>query len=408
MPISVAIMSGTALVASASVGFVFAFSGASFSNKSLNPAKWAWKRPKTYFAIFDGFAKGFEIRTMITEISTSAKSSTNQLKKFYLPLSIIGAIGFAYHKGAMANEGNLVFWEWKWDEEEAAVSVSEMVFGFGSAISEFNTVVVKSTENIPQNSNSEKPTKDKTISQKPSQNRKTVVELRTSPSTGLKIKNHGLKEAKTKRSIKFSDKKHNLLASSPKVMETKTVSKFSKDKQFFDIRHNEAFGSNSSTFNILDIGDQWMQQTDTAGNLTMLSLIVDKFFKAKKTQKWEQKPKTDVENLLMTSEIVNEFIEKLLETAENCGASNFAINEILENSINFSILGQKVQREIVWKDFPAVLELLMKDVVEKSLLILGNNLSESELSNLKRTMVFELKNVERKLEKFQERTHKVL
>lgn len=164
----------------------------------------------------------------------------------------------------------------------------------------------------------------------------------------------------------------------------------------------------NSSFNILEMGDNWLQQTDTIGNLTLLNLLVEKFFSSKKSSKpgCNKMMKSDVEYQLMTSEVVNEFIEKFMVNAELCGIFDYIVNDILENQIDFSSLNRKIEKEIRRKDFKNVSKLMMENVFLKNLKLIRKNKTDKDIEKLHNLMSKECKSLEQKLLSFEEASMK--
>lgn len=169
----------------------------------------------------------------------------------------------------------------------------------------------------------------------------------------------------------------------------------------------KSFNFNSS-FNVLQMGDHWLQQTSTVSNLTLLNLLVEKFFGSKKHKKDNKKlSKTNVEYQLITSEIVNEFVEAFLQHAEDCGISDYVMNEIFEKSINLSSLNAKVEKEIRRKDFLTVSKIIMDEMASKFLHNLKNLASNDQINKLQILSSIEAAGIEKKLEKFEETAHEL-
>ena len=163
---------------------------------------------------------------------------------------------------------------------------------------------------------------------------------------------------------------------------------------------------NSSSFNVLDMGDKWMQQTEIIGNLTLLNLLMDKLFNNSKSKAKNHKrnEESGIEYQILSAEVVNEFVEKFVEHAEECGISQYLANEIIEKVIDLTNLTCKVKTEVRRKDFEQVLKLLRFEVAEKSLNFLKNKIENNRIAQLQEKLSVELINVQRKLEKYEEKT----
>lgn len=158
---------------------------------------------------------------------------------------------------------------------------------------------------------------------------------------------------------------------------------------------------NNSSFNMLEIGDKWLQQTDTVGNLTLLNLLVETFFNSKKKSKKCSKAysKTNVENQLITSEIVNDFIEKFMQNAETCLFTDFIINALVE-SIDLKLLNREVEKAIRVKNYPKVVRLMEQKVLTDNLKFLIKHSSKDKVESLRSNMEAELKRLLEKLDKY--------
>lgn len=142
---------------------------------------------------------------------------------------------------------------------------------------------------------------------------------------------------------------------------------------------------NGSSFNILEMGDKWLQQTSFASNLTMLNLLVEKFLGSKKaTKQSEQKHLHDnVEISIAVSEITHEFVEYFLQEVEAFSVPDNVINDMLESSIDIQTLMTEVRKEINRKSFDKIPKLLLKLAIDENLEILNQHLNKNEIVDLK-------------------------
>lgn len=159
--------------------------------------------------------------------------------------------------------------------------------------------------------------------------------------------------------------------------------------------------SNNSTFNVLQMGDDFLRNVDTIGNLTLLNLFVDKLFNSNKPSKQINRfaQRSDIEYRLKTSEVVNGFVENFLECAENLGLSNYFINHILENSIELASLNIKVERELRRKNATKINQILSEAVAE-SLTELKPHLSKENYDELRSCLTKDILTIEDKLLEF--------
>ena len=222
------------------------------------------------------------------------------------------------------------------------------------------------------------------------------------------------REAKEKKDETVSEEEFyesNRDESSRKRRETRSIlwnpreiANFQGFPSVLDSRSSSNF--NSSSFNVLDMGDKWMQQTETIGNLTLLNLLVDKLFNSSKSQKKEKNnSKFDIECQILSAEVVNEYAEKFVELAEEYKISDYLANETLEKVVDLPNLTRKVKTEIQKKDFKAVLKLFKVEFAEKSLNFLRSKVTSNQIDQLQKYLKIELLKVQEKLEKSEEKKH---
>lgn len=175
------------------------------------------------------------------------------------------------------------------------------------------------------------------------------------------------------------------------------------NQHFVDKISSEGKNFNSS-FDVLQMGDSWLQQADTVGNLTLLNLLAEKFFGSKKSHQQEDKKfsKTNVEYQLIASEIVNESVEKFLKHAEDCGIPDYVMNKLFEDSIDLSSLNKRIEKEIRRKEFSKVAKIIVDDAISKLLQSLKKFATEDQIEKLRSLSFSEACGIEAKLVNFEE------
>lgn len=167
--------------------------------------------------------------------------------------------------------------------------------------------------------------------------------------------------------------------------------------------HNTSNASNS--FKMLEMGDKWLQNSDSLGNLTLLQLLADKIVKNAnfKRNSKQIKETSDVEYQLITSQIVNDFVEKFLEALEKLDINDFTINQVIENIIDIPRVSRLVEKAIRGLKIEEVREILSEHVLMKSLKVIKKStVDETIIDSLNHLVDEELGRIGEKLEKFAE------
>ncbi|EFX70311.1 hypothetical protein DAPPUDRAFT_300516 [Daphnia pulex] len=130
-------------------------SGAS-QNKSWNVAKWNWKDPSTYNALFTGAATGLGIVGSVAGAHQLANTFGSVGKKLILSSTYSLASYMAYNKGREANDGKWAPWKWDWKNPGTYNALMEGVdsgISWPTDLTDLGTGLYKMAKNTPRSLN---------------------------------------------------------------------------------------------------------------------------------------------------------------------------------------------------------------------------------------------------------------
>jgi hypothetical protein len=363
--------------------------------------------------------------------------------KTFTALAVTGAVGYGYYEAVQVNDGNAWFWEWNWSEENMSQTVGAMFGGISMGISAMNILAGRHAKKIERSGNNPNSISSnlrvlvlqeqltELFEQLPPEVTATIQAVVTTffgeAASLAEIDFANFDFEKISNGVEFLEQVFVARRKYKDAMElhkavVKTRKQIDQEKEaevpleteeyqdyddvpaendeppetprevrslpqeylgiqgFPEIVNNESINK-TSTFNMLELGDKWLQETDTLGNLTLLSLVVDKFFKSKKakSQTLKKNGKSIIEIQLLASEVVNEFVEKLLDHFEDNGVSSFQANLILEEAIGLQTITRNVEKGIRSMNIETVLSVLRREVVAKSLKVLKREANHDEL-----------------------------
>lgn len=159
----------------------------------------------------------------------------------------------------------------------------------------------------------------------------------------------------------------------------------------------------TSSFDMLDFGDQWLQRVNIAGNLTLLNLLVEKFSVTRNTARKsaERSQKSNVARQVRISEVVHDFVEYFLVTAEHFGIPEETLSRMSEDSIDLTALKREVSRAVAKWDFERVSKVLIGGLFETNLATLEIYLEDDKIAELYENLLKHAKIAVRDLENFE-------